>query len=83
MAYQMSLERIAIQQQIEDTEDLRNWPGRYFPAKIAAEKKLAAWRDAHPQEAAAEDEDRAARAAARQAERDAAYKSSFLGKGID
>ena len=48
-------ELAAIRRQIEAAEDLRNYPGRYFPARAKAGAALAAWRAAHPQEAAAED----------------------------
>lgn len=33
-------------------ERLRDWPGRYFPAKLAAEKKLKQWAETHPEELA-------------------------------
>lgn len=48
-------QRAEIQRQIEAAEDLRNWPGRYFPAIQQAQAALAAWRERYPAEASEDD----------------------------
>jgi hypothetical protein len=83
MAYTMSSERAKIEQMFDKTENLRNYPGSYFPALGKAKTALAAWRESHPIEAQAEATDKAERAAQRDAEREADYKSSFIGRGLD
>ena len=78
-----SRERERISRMHEDAEDLRNWPGSYFPAIAKANAALAAWKEKYPEAAAAEKEEAERKAAARKAEREANYRNSFIGKGID
>jgi len=47
-------ERNVIEQMFERAESKRDYPGNYFPAQIAAEKALKAWREKYPREAATE-----------------------------
>lgn len=47
-------ERDRIEALFARLEDLRNYPGDFFPAKAEAEKALAAWKRAYPREAALE-----------------------------
>ena len=47
-------ERNRIEQMFDRAEDKRDYPGSYFPAKMAAEKALKAWREKYPRQAALE-----------------------------
>lgn len=64
-ATESTKKRDEIQRQIEAAENLRNWPGRYFPAIQKARAALVAWRTRYPAEAAEDD----ARALDQRAER--------------
>jgi hypothetical protein len=48
------IERNKIEQMFDRAESKRDYPGSYFPAKIAAEKALKAWREKYPKAAALE-----------------------------
>lgn len=76
-------ERHRIDLMFDRAEDLRDYPGDYFPAKIKAKKALAAWREKYPEAAAEEAAEHAAREAAEKARKDEQYRTSFVARGLD
>ena len=48
------VERAEIRQMLDRAEDLRDHPGEYFPARQAADARLATWQETYPAEARAE-----------------------------
>ena len=76
-------ERDRISSMFDRAEDLRDYPGDYFPARIKAKKALAAWREKYPEAAAAEAAEHAALRAADEARREEQHRTSFVGRGLD
>lgn len=64
-------------------EDKRNYPGSYFPAKIAAQKALEAWMAKYPAAAQEEADLLAAKKAEYEARKQSEFASSFIGRGCD
>jgi hypothetical protein len=64
-------------------ENLRDYPGSYFPAKARAQAAMQQWRAEHPIDAAREDKENADYAAAEKTRREEEYKNSFIGRGLD
>lgn len=68
---------------IEAAEDMRDYPGEYFPAKMRAEKALRDWEATYPEAAAKEIAEQKAWREAEEARKKKEYEESFIGRGLD
>ena len=76
-------ERLRIEKMFDKAENLRDYPGRYFPARIKAENALKDWQAKYPEEAQAEKDEKEAERKECEAKRAENLKNSFIGQGLD
>lgn len=77
------MERKEVTRLTNKAEDLRDYPGAYFPARAIARAAMAQWEQEHPVEAAEEKAIEAKWEAEDQARRAGELKTSFIGRGLD
>jgi hypothetical protein len=76
-------ERDRISAQFDEAEDLRDYPGSYYPTLRQAEQALIAWRLKYPTEADAERVAASEARLDREAARARDFVTSFIGQGLD
>jgi len=79
----MALTRKDVSKLFNNAENLRDYPGSYFPALAIAAKAMQQWREENPQAAAEEDALMAELAAREKARRKAQLETGFIGRGLD
>lgn len=72
-----------VDRMFEAAEDLRDYPGDYFPAVARAEKALKDWQAAYPEAAAKIIAEQKAWREAEVARKKKEYEESFIGRGLD